>query len=170
MKLWQLDIPKARGGYSLLRFWCGLLKPLLKLWQCCLCFMFWFFWLWGMWDLAPQPEIEPHTFLHWKAKSLPLDHQGSPMEGSFVISEELHWLLFSRRALWRRGQEGISCIVRERGCWPWTRGAHISRVVCADSRYLLVVELIKFCDVGSQGQRESRLAYELLPPVEGRAC
>ena len=36
------------------------------------------------------------------------------MEGTSVISEGPDWLLFSRRALWGRGQEGISCIVRER--------------------------------------------------------
>jgi len=38
------------------------------------------------------------------------------VEGTSVISEGPDWLLFSRRALWGRGQEGISFIVRERGC------------------------------------------------------
>ena len=32
------------------------------------------FWLWGMWDL----NFPSHTHQHWKAKSQPLDHQGSP--------------------------------------------------------------------------------------------
>lgn len=69
IKLWQLEIPKAEGGYSLLRFWCRLLKALIEVVTMLLLFYLLVFWLWGMWHLALQPEIEPHTSLHWKAKS-----------------------------------------------------------------------------------------------------
>ena len=89
-----------------------------------------------------------------------------------AIFESLAWLLFSGRAVRGRGQGGISCTVRKRGCWLWRGGAEMSGAVCADSRRLLVVGLTQSADgldVGSRGQGQSRLAYGLLPLMQGGA-
>ena len=67
-------------------FWCGpFIKSSLNLLQYCFCFMLWFF-------FGREACGNPHP-LHWKTKSQPLDHQGSPST-SF---QSFHWKWFQIR-------------------------------------------------------------------------
>ena len=69
---------------------CGpFLRSLLNLLQYCFCFVL-VFWPQGRWRsqlLNQESKVHP---LHWKAKSQPLDHQGSP-NFSFSITLYIPW-------------------------------------------------------------------------------
>ena len=92
------------------------LKPLLSLLQYCFCFMLWFlfyvlFYVPGMWDLSFLNQgSNPHP-LHWKSKSHPLDHQGSPTVFVFkgkIPSSCMESVL--REDERTQGREGLTCV------------------------------------------------------------
>ena len=70
--------------------------------------MFWFIGREPCGILAPPPGIEPATPMHWKAKSQPLDLQGSPTHGVFSCG--------MRTPSWRHA--GSSSLTRDRTQGP----------------------------------------------------
>ena len=63
-------------------------KSLLNLLQYCFCFMFWCLGCEACGILVPDQGSNPHP-LHWKAKSQPLDQQGSPWWCYFTLKPML---------------------------------------------------------------------------------
>ena len=96
-------------------FWRGsFLKSLLNLLQHCFCFVFRFFGGKAYRLLAPQPGIKLNP-LHWKVKSSPLDHQGSPSPDSskvFILRPAPSSLCAISMVPWERDRAGDKLLQR----------------------------------------------------------